>query len=100
MAFNRAGLFSDGANAGLPGTRSWAYITTDALTVVRAADYFLSAIQELSLGDYIRVIIVGGTITAPTSLTSVNHTYVNAKNTATPTIDVVDGVAVTGTDTD
>jgi hypothetical protein len=74
------------------------YITTDALTTVRVADYFLSAVNELSLGDYIRVVIVGGTISVPTSLTSVNHTYVNAR-TATA-IDVVDGVAVTSTDSD
>lgn len=89
MAFNAANLTR---LAGASGVSLWHYTTTDAIADVNTAGYFNSAANMLGLNDVI--IAVTSTGTTPV----VSHTYVNANNGST--VDVVDGVAITNTDTD
>ena len=96
MTFALRGLSCIGDEAALPGCRVWNYITTDAANTIDTADYFLSAINQLELGDIIEVIIVTGSITAPSGLTSRNRCYVNGKSATS--IDVTDLVALASTD--
>ena len=67
------------------------YTTTDAMTVVRAADYFLDAIAELDVNDVILVVSASG------GTPNLYWTYVNANDGTT--IDVVDGLLIPTTDT-
>lgn len=90
MAFDRSGLYQIGPAGNSP--RMWMYSTADTIATVNTADYFLSAINELSLNDVIMCVSsTGGTPV-------VTITYVNANDGTT--IDVVDGLTVTATDTD
>lgn len=89
MAFNAANLTR---LAGASGVSLWHYTTADAIADVNTAGYFNSAANMLGLNDVI--IAVTSTGTTPV----VSHTYVNANNGST--VDVVDGVAITNTDTD
>lgn len=90
MAFTRSSLYQVGPGGSSP--RLWVYSTADTQAVVRATDYFLDAINELSLNDIIHVVSsTGGTPVVTIS-------YVNANNGTT--IDTVDGLTVTATDTD
>ena len=97
MAFNRTGLYCINPEAP-PGARLWAYQSLDAETTVRVADYFLPAIKELSIGDFIYGTVVEGAIKLPTAITARYTTYVNANNGTT--IDVVDAVVHASTDGD
>jgi hypothetical protein len=71
MAFSASGLTR---LAGASGVSLWHYATTDAIATV----------------------IIAVTSTAGTPV--VSHTYVNANSSGT--VDVVDGVAITSTDSD
>ena len=90
MAFARSGLYQVGPGGNSP--RLWMYTTADTIADVNTADYFLSAINELSLND----VIIAVTSTGGTPVVTI--TYVNS-NTGSA-IDVVDGLTVTATDTD
>lgn len=78
--------------AGASGVSLWHYTTADAIADVNTAGYFNAAANMLSVNDVI--ITVTSTGTTPV----VSHTYVNA-NSGT-VVDVVDGVAITNTDSD
>lgn len=89
MAFNAANLTR---LAGASGVSLWHYTTTDAIADVNTAGYFNSAANMLNISD----VIIAVTSTGSTPV--VSHTYVNANNGST--VDVVDGVAITNTDSD
>jgi len=89
MAFNAANLHLVGGGS---GQRLWLYSSTDAATVIRVADYFIDAIEMLNVND----VLIVASATGGTPV--VAHMYVNANDGST--VDVVDGVAVTSTDTD
>lgn len=78
------------------GKTLWAYHTTDTHATVDSANYFLSAIGKLKVGDLIEVFVYTSAITGAIS-TQGRH-LVNA-NTGTA-IDVADVLAQTTTDTD
>lgn len=90
MAFTRSSLARLGT-ANSDAGAMWIYSTADAMTVVRAADYFLEAIDELKVND----VIVA--ITATGGTPNIYFTYVNANDGST--IDVVDGLLIPTTDT-
>lgn len=89
MAFNAANLTR---LAGGSGVSLWHYTTTDAIADVNTAGYFNSAANMLNVNDVILAVTSTGTTAV------VSHTYVNA-NSGT-VVDVVDGVAITNTDSD
>ena len=89
MAFNAANLTR---LAGASGVSLWHYTTTDTIADVNTAGYFNSAANMMGLND----VIIAVTSTGGTPV--VSHTYVNA-NSGT-VVDVVDGVAITNTDSD
>jgi N-acetylmuramic acid 6-phosphate (MurNAc-6-P) etherase len=89
MAFTPASLTR---LAGASGVSLWHYSTADSAADVNTAGYFNSAANMLGLND----VIIAVTSTGGTPV--VSHTYVNA-NSGT-VVDVVDGVAITNTDTD
>lgn len=96
MPFSIKGLqkLADGAPFadGAPPKSFWHYTSNDAMTTIRGADYFLSAINLLKLGDLLWITSANGS-------TPVHHlAYVNS-NTGTA-IDITDGLAITATDTD
>jgi hypothetical protein len=74
------------------GNNLWFYKTDDAMTVVRAPDYFLNAIDMIRLHD---VIIVMADVDGTPDL---KITYCNSNNGTA--IDVTDGLTITATDTD
>lgn len=91
MAFARSGLAKIASCAG-DAPSIFAYTTADTIADVNTADYFLSAINEINLGDIIFVYSsTGGTPV-------MTITYCNANDGST--IDVVDGLTVTATDSD
>ena len=89
MAFSIDGLYQIGPGGNAP--RLWMYSTTDAMTTVRAADYFLDVINQLQVNDVIL------TVTATGGTPAIYFTYVNANDGTT--IDVVDGLVIPATDT-
>lgn len=89
MPFSASGLTR---LAGASGVSLWHYATTDSLDDVNTAGYFNSAANMLGLND----VIIAVTATGGTPV--VSHTYVNA-NSGT-VVDVVNGVAITNTDSD
>ena len=89
MAFTPASLTR---LAGASGVSLWHYSTADSIATVNTVSYFDSAANMLGLND---VII---TVTSTGGTPVVGHTYVNA-NSGT-VVDIVDGVAITNTDTD
>lgn len=89
MAYSLNGLYQVGPGGSAP--RLWMYSTADAIATVIAADYFLSAINELEVND----VIIAVTSTGGTP--AVTFTYVNANDGAT--IDVVNGLVIPATDT-
>lgn len=89
MAFNAANL---NRLAGASGVALWHYATTDTVATVNTAGYFNSAANMLNLND----VIIAVTSTGGTPV--ISHLYVNANDGST--VDVVDGVAITNTDTD
>ena len=89
MAYSASGLTR---LAGGSGVSLWHYTTADAIADVNTVGYFNSAANMIGLNDVIIVVTsTGGTPV-------VTHTYVNA-NSGT-VVDIVDGVAITNTDTD
>lgn len=91
MAFNRDYLARIGS-ANTNANAIWMYTTADTIADVNTADYFLEAIDEIRLNDVIFVVSsTGGTPVA-------TITYCNANDGST--IDVVDGLTITATDTD
>lgn len=78
--------------AGASGVSLWHYTTADTIATVNTAGYFNDAAAMMNVNDVI--IAVTSTGTTPV----VSHTYVNANNGST--VDVVDGVAITNTDSD
>lgn len=92
MAFSRAGLnrASSGGNTNAPVI--WTYNTTDTAATVQIEDYFLDAIKEIKLGDF----MIQRTSTGGTPV--VTLAYCN-QNDGT-NIDFVDGDVVTATDSD
>lgn len=89
MAFDAANLTR---LAGGSGVSLWHYTTTDTIATVNTAGYFNNAANMVKLND----VIIAVTSTGGTPV--VSHTYVNANNGST--VDVVDGVAITNTDSD
>lgn len=78
--------------AGASGVGLWHYTTADAVATVNTAGYFNDAANMLNVYDVIiAVTSVGGTV-------AVSHMYVNANDGST--VDVIDGVAITSTDSD
>ena len=90
MSFLRSGLQRIGGANSDAGSL-WMYASADAMTAIRAADYFLDAINELNVND----VIIVSSATGGTPLLYI--TYVNANDGST--IDVVDGLAIPATDT-
>lgn len=74
----------------------WAYHTTDAHTDVDGANYFLTAIGKLKVGDLVLVNVYTSAITG--AISTVSFHYVNS-NTGSA-IDTTDALAVTATDSD
>lgn len=89
MPFSASGLTR---LAGASGVSLWHYTTTDTIADVNTAGYFNAAVNMMQLND----VIIAVTSTGGTPV--VSHTYVN-QNTGTA-VDVVDGVAITNTDSD
>lgn len=76
----------------------YSYVTADLKNTVTAADYFLGMVNVLNKGDLIYAVTgagSGGTLAA--ALLVVNA--VTRVAAGTPAIDVVDGTAITMTDT-
>lgn len=90
MAFARADFQVIGGQTG-SGPKICSYTTADAMTTVRAADYFLDIIDVLEVNDVILVVSASG------GTPLLYWTYVNANDGTT--IDVVDGLAIPTTDT-
>lgn len=88
MAYTASSLSNIGTTS---GNNLWLYRTNDAMTVVRAADYFLDAIDMMRQYD---VIIVLADIDGTPDL---KITYVKDKTASS--IDVTDGLTITATDT-
>lgn len=78
--------------AGGSGVSLWHYTTTDAIATVNTAGYFNSAAGMMKVND----VIIAVTSTGGTP--AISHVYVNANDGST--VDVIDGVAITSTDTD
>ena len=91
MAFAKADFQVIGGQTG-SGPKFCVYTSTDALTVIRVADYFLELINTLEVNDTILIVSASG----GTPVLSLN--YVNS-NTGSA-IDVTDGLVITATDTD
>jgi hypothetical protein len=89
MAFTPASLTR---LAGASGVSLWHYSTADAIADVNTAGYFNSASNMLNVND---VII---TVTETGGTPAVSHTYVNSNSSGV--VDVVNGVAITSTDSD
>lgn len=89
MAFSASGLTR---LAGASGVSLWHYATTDTIADVNTAGYFNSAANMLAIND----VIIAVTSTGGTPV--VSHTYVNANSGGV--VDVVNGVAITDTDSD
>jgi hypothetical protein len=77
------------------GKSLWCYHTTDAVTNVDDADYFLLAIGKLKVGDIIIVNVYTSAITG--AISTSGFVFVNS-NTGTA-IDTADVLAITATDT-
>ena len=89
MAFVKTDFQVIGGQVG-SGPKFCVYTTTEAMTAVRAADYFLDLIDTLEVNDVILVVSASG------GTPLLYFTYVNS-NTGT-VIDVVDGLAIPTTD--
>jgi len=89
MAYAASDLIRIGGGS---GRALWSYTTADAVGTVNTAGYFNSAAAMLNVYDVI--ILVSSTGGTP----AVSHLYVNANDGST--VDVIDGVAITSTDSD
>jgi len=91
MAFARNSLAKVSSSANTNANAVWMYTTADAMTAVRAANYFLPAINEIRLNDIIFCV----TATGGTPILTI--AYCNS-NSGTA-IDITDGLVITATDT-
>ena len=89
MAYDANDLVCIGGGS---GRRLWYYTTADTIATVNTAGYFNDAANMLNLNDVIM------TVTSTGGTPVVGHTYVNANDGST--VDVVNGVAITATDSD
>lgn len=89
MAYSASGLTLIG---GASNQRLWYYTTADTIATVNTADYFVDAVNMIQKND----VIICVTSTGGTPV--VSHAYCNS-NTGTA-IDIVNGVAITSTDSD
>lgn len=89
MAYDAANLTR---LAGGSGVSLWHYTTTDTVATVNTSGYFNASANMLGLND----VIIALTSTGGTPVLS--HLYVNGNDGST--VDVVDGVAITNTDSD
>jgi len=89
MSFSASGLTN---LATASGVNLWNYTTADTIADVNTEDYFLDAINMIRKNDV--MIVVTSTGGTPV----VSHAYCN-ENDGT-TIDIVNGVAITNTDSD
>ena len=91
MAFTRSSLARIGT-ANSDAGAVWIYKSEDAIGVVRAANYFLGAVDEIKLNDILFLVTsTGGT-------PAVTISYCNS-NTGTA-IDITDGTTISATDSD
>ncbi len=91
MAFTRSSLARIGT-ANSDAGAVWIYKSADAIGTVRAANYFLDAVDEIKLNDVIFLVTsTGGT-------PAVHISYCNS-NTGSA-IDIVDGQVIAATDSD
>ena len=91
MAFTRSSLARIGT-ANSDAGAVWIYKSADAIGTVRAANYFLDAVDEIKLNDVIFLVTsTGGT-------PAVHISYCNS-NTCSA-IDIVDGQVIASTDSD
>jgi len=91
MAFTRASLARvSGANSNAGAM--WMYSTADTVATVNTVDYFLAAIDEIKLNDWLMI----QSSTGGTPVLTIN--YCNSNTGAV--IDVTDGLVVTATDGD
>ena len=91
MAFDRSNLARLGSNNTGAGAL-WLYRTTDSAATVNTDDYFLSAINEIQLGD----IIFSMSATGTTPVLTITYVSTNSGTV----IDIVDGTVISATDTD
>lgn len=91
MAFNKNKLTLVSQNGVPDAPKLWMYSTADLMNDIRVTDYFLNAIDLLSLND---IIIVNAEVGGGTP--KVFFVYVNERTDAT--IDVVDGLQIPVTD--
>jgi len=89
MAFDSANLIRIGGGS---GQNLWYYSTTEAQGTIDGAGYFNNAANMLNVNDVILC------ITATGGTPVVSHSYVNANDGST--VDIVNGVAITATDSD
>ena len=89
MAFSASSLTN---LATASGVNLWHYTTADTIADVNTADYFLDAINMIRANDVMMI------VTSTGSTPVVSHAYCNS-NTGTA-IDIVNGVAITATDSD
>jgi hypothetical protein len=89
MAYNSANL---SRVAGASGFSMWHYTTADAIAAVNTVGYFNDAAGMIKVNDY--MVIVTSTGGTPV----VSHAYCNS-NTGS-VVDIINGVAITNTDTD
>ena len=89
MAYSASGLTLVGGSS---AQRMWIYTTADAIADVTTEDYFLEAIDMIRKNDVITVVSsTGGTPV-------VSHAYCNQSDGTN--IDIINGVAITNTDSD
>lgn len=93
MAFSRTGWNPIGGQSKKGNApQVWSYTSTDAQTVIRAAGYFNSVSQDVAVNDVVLCVSASG------GTPVISWSYVNAN--ASGVVDIVDGVAVTATDSD
>lgn len=89
MAYSGSGLTLVGGSS---EQRLFIYTTADTIATVNTADYFIDAIGSIRVND----VIICVTSTGGTPV--VSHAYCNS-NTGSA-IDIINGVAITATDSD
>jgi len=89
MAFSSSGLTLVGGSS---AQRLWIYTSADAIADINTEDYFLDAIDMINKNDV--MFIISSTGTTPV----VSTAYCNQSDGTN--IDIIDGVAITNTDTD
>ena len=78
--------------AGASGFSMWHYSTADTIATVNTAGYFNDAAGMIKVNDY--MVIVTSTGGTPV----VSHAYCNSNDGST--VDIINGVAITATDSD